>query len=491
MLSALKNFGVTFLISALLFGVIAYFATLFVSNTVNSILDDESNELNDIIASEGLPPEETASTETTPGVKDEELPEGESFNLLLVATDYRPDLFDNYRPTAEAVAELTEGMENAIPTIGLLSADFREINATAIVLVRADRDKQQYVYTYFTPEMQVYTPSGYHTLSEVFRLYGTATLAEYVNAMTGLKILHTAVVDAYHFDELAELLGPVTVTLPRDIYTDGTEINMNYETLVERVGTDGYPWTEHVPNTWLMGAGENELDGEALYTLSIAAEHTEADRDAKQKYTLDIVRAYIEKLTGDGEDASRILFEQLVTERAGWIRIDGYEPTEEELAAENAAENPEEGAAVEGDSSGENAGEEAQTPAPADPDLPFDPTPMENPGAPESGAETPEGEGGEPEETEEEETRPIWIMPLGEPETCILSTDCTKDGFLSLYEMLSAVSDFESVAITYPCTYTPASEDRAEFYTVRLKDGLDLFLPYRSAGSQSSAAGNP
>ena len=67
MLSALKNFGVTFLISALLFGVIAYFATLFVSSTVNSILDDESSELNDIISSEGLPPEETQAQETTPG----------------------------------------------------------------------------------------------------------------------------------------------------------------------------------------------------------------------------------------------------------------------------------------------------------------------------------------------------------------------------------------------------------------------------------------
>ena len=53
MLSALKNFGVTFLISALLFGVIAYFATLFVSNTVNSILDDEKNELDEIISAEG------------------------------------------------------------------------------------------------------------------------------------------------------------------------------------------------------------------------------------------------------------------------------------------------------------------------------------------------------------------------------------------------------------------------------------------------------
>ena len=472
MLSALKNFGVTFLISALLFGVIAYFATLFVSSTVNSILDDESSELNDIISSEGLPPEETQAPETTPGVTPEDLPEGESFNFLVVTTDYRPDLYDNYRPSAETVSAVAEGLENTVPTIGLLSADFREINATAIVLVRADREKQQYVYTYFTPEMQVYTPGGNRSLSELYRLYGIAYLAESVNAMTGLKIHYTAVVEGYHFDELTDLLGPVTVTLPRDIYSDGNEYNMNYETLAERIGTDGYPWTEHIPNTWVMGAGENTLDGDALYTLSIVKDHTEADRDAKQKYTLDIVRAFVEKLTAEGADAGRLLFEQLVTERSGWIRIDGYQPTAEELAALNgeSADNPAE--------SGEGAAESAA----ANPDLPFDPTPMDNPGTPLAQ----EGEGSGAGEGEETEAKPLWITPLGEPQTCILSTDCSTDAFVSRYEMLDASDDFESIVITYPCTYIPATEEKSEFYTVRLKDGLDLFLPYRISGGAGS-----
>lgn len=465
MLSALKNFGVTFLISALLFGVIAYFATLFVSNTVNSILDDESNELNDIISSEGSHPEETDAPAVTPSEPVKDLPEGESFDLLLVTTDYRPDLYDNYRPTSETVSQIAEGLEDAVPTIGLLSADFREINATAIVLVRADRDKQQFVYTYFTPEMQVYTPSGFRTLSEVYRLYGMNTLAEYVNAMTGLKIHYTAVIEGYHFNELASLLGPVRVTLPRDIYTDGKEINMNYETLVERIGTDGYPWTEHVPNTWLMGAGENELDGDALYTLSVAANHTEADRDAKMKYTLDIVRAYLGKLTSEDATEARLLFEQLVTERSSWIRIEGYEPTEEELQAMRAEEENPDGATEE-------------QPAAETPDLPFDPTPMDTPNQSGTG-----GESGE-EAKGEKEAGPIWIQPLGEPESCILSTDCTVQAFEESFDMLSAVSRLESVVITYPCTYVPASEDRSEFYTVRLKDGLDLFLPYRISAAK-------
>ena len=52
MLSALKNFGVTFLISALLFGIIAYFATGLVTNTVGQMLDDEDASLDNIIKNE-------------------------------------------------------------------------------------------------------------------------------------------------------------------------------------------------------------------------------------------------------------------------------------------------------------------------------------------------------------------------------------------------------------------------------------------------------
>ena len=472
MLSALKNFGVTFLISALVFGVIAYFATLFVSSTVNNILDDESKDLTEIISSEGPSPEETQAPEEQEDPEREDLPEGESFNLLLVTTDYRPDLYNDYRPSAETIEEKTAGLEDAIPTIGLLSADFRSVNATAIVLVRADREKAQYLFTYFTPEMEVYTPGGNRTLSEVYTLYGISTLSEYVNAMTGLKIHYTAVVEGYHFDDLAALLGPVTVTLPRDIYSDGTEYNMNYETLVERIGTDGYPWTEHVQNQWIMGAGENVIDGDKLYTLSITAEHTEADRDAKMSYTLDIVRAYIEKLTSPGADASRTLFEQLVTERSGWIRIEGYTPTEEELAA---AEGGETQAAAEGEA---EAGRTEEIAPDLPDDLPFDPTPMDTTAPAQEGSAEAENP-----ETEEEE-KPLWVLPIGEPQTCILSIDCTVEQFENSFGMLSAVTLFDSTTLSYPCNYTPASADRSEFFTVRLKDGLDLFLPYRTGSKR-------
>ena len=461
MLSAFKNFGVTFLISALLFGILAYFGSLFVTRTVNDILEDDDTELTSIIQTGEAPESQTEETgeieepgEINPDIP---LPDGKSFNFLVVANDYRPDLYDDYTPDAATVAEATEGLENAVPTLGMLSARFREVNATAIVLVRADRDKRQYVYTYFTPEMEVYTPSGYQTLSWIYSNYGTEQLSEYINAMTGLRISYTLTVDGFRLDELVKILGNVTVNLPRDIYNDGSEITMEYETLIERIGDDGYPWTEHVPNQWLIGAGDCTVTEDNLYTLNLAAEHTEADRDAKQTYTIAIVREYLRALLAADKDDAEILLRALITEPSAWGSISGFDaPVIGTVTAEAEEEETEE--------------EEEELPFEIDPDLPFDPTPME---------EVPVSEE-QPEE--EKEPEKLWVQPLYEPDTAVIATNFTLADFEENYEMLAAVSSFENVNLTYPCTYTPANDANEERFEVRLKDGLNLFSSYRVVG---------
>ncbi|MBR4185050.1 MAG: hypothetical protein IKQ87_04715 [Clostridia bacterium] len=476
MLSALKNFGVTFLISALIFGIIAYFATLFVSRTVNDILEDDHGSLDEITAAET----ETATEETTPPdvvTPEEPLPDGETFNLLLVTTDYRPDLYNDYAPDADAIQKAAAGLDSAVPTLGILSVDFREVRATSIVLLRVDRERRQFVYTYFTPEMTVYTPSGYRTLSEITTVYGMKSLSEYINAMTGLKIHYTVLLDGYHFDELAGILGSVTVNLPRDIYSDGKEITFEYDTKVQRVGEDGWPWTESVPNQWLMGIGENAIDGDALWTLSLAAEHTEADRDAKQSYTLSIVKAYLTAIASLDEAAARRVMEQLLTPETGWSQYSWYVPPVTEVPVEEPGDAGEDGTTPEEPAEGPSAEE----PAEPDPDLPFDITPVgEDTPAPAEPAEGEEGGEEEPEETEEKQKDPIWVLPLGEPDKAVLDTEFTLTDFENNYELLKAVSTFSTVNVTYPCTYIPAADNRAEVFDVKLRDGLELFAQWRA-----------
>ena len=100
MLSAFKNFFITFLVAALVFGVAAYFATRFLTDTITGIFEEESDVLDSILnPTETASPPETSGTEDPPPVEDDPLDiEGDSFNMVLIVTDYQPDVFSDYLP---------------------------------------------------------------------------------------------------------------------------------------------------------------------------------------------------------------------------------------------------------------------------------------------------------------------------------------------------------------------------------------------------------
>ena len=67
-MSALKNFVITFLISALIFGSVAYFATQFLTDTITGIFDAEKSEL-DSILNPSNPSDTTPSTDQTKTIR--------------------------------------------------------------------------------------------------------------------------------------------------------------------------------------------------------------------------------------------------------------------------------------------------------------------------------------------------------------------------------------------------------------------------------------
>lgn len=471
MLSALKNFGVTFLISAALFGIIAYFATGFVTSTVSSILDEEDEELDQIIQNNPAG-EDTAGTDPgTPGTE-EEIPEGESFNFVVITTDYRPDLNNDYQPALETMKE--HNWYNTPPedTMGSLSSDYRKAEVSSIVLIRVDKERRQFIYTYFTPEMQVYTTTGYHTLSDVYSLYGKEAIAEHIHAMTGLRVKYTALINGYNFDELVNVLGPVTVNNPKDIYRDGSgEYTMQYETAVEMTGPNGSggvaTWIERYPNTWIMGSGENELDGEEMYTVLTVEERSGAEMEAKKNVVIEIVQKYLTVLASMDDETMKYNLAKLVNKEADWVNL--KDPAAEETTTDTDAET-----APTEDSSGEQ--------------LPFDTNPMdpnaENP-AETSPAETDEWGNPIPVETDEwgnpipEETTPPWVSELFEPENPILETNYTMNDFDLIGGLIASVGEFEQVIISYPGDFRNASGDQKPQFIGNLEAALELFMPYR------------
>lgn len=434
MLSALKNFGVTFLIAAILFGIIAYFATGFVTSTVKDILEEEQTELDEIIQSEGEVSPNTPSTEVAEGEgeEDDKIPEGESFNFIVFTTDYRPDLYNDYSPALSTMYNTDWYSVPAEETAGLLSGDYRTTNLSTILLVRIDKEKRQVMYSYITPEARVYTPSGYHTLSEVYTLYGKNTVTEHINAMTGLRFRYSLLMNGYNLDEFIELTGTQTVHSARDIYHDGTYPTMEYETTAERIGEDGNPWTEHIPNTWLQSAGDVTLNRDNLYNMLSVDERSMADINAKSAYVIDIMQKYLANIAAMEDEDRKILLAKLIMREDDWKFIEGLEIPEEETETQPVWEEPAEE---------------------------------------------------EPAEVPEEEFDPAsrWKEELFEPDTPILDTNYTMNDYDAVKEMLAAVAYFEPVIVTYPITYKAAVEEEPAYFAADTSAGLELYLPFRIA----------
>jgi len=479
MLSALKNFGVTFLISAALFGIIAYFATGFVTSTVSSILDKEGEELDNIIQNDPSGDETSPDASANPDGEDQ-VPEGESFNFLVITTDYRPDLYNDYQPTLDLMLDHNWYSTAPEDTMGSLSTEYRENGAASIVLVRVDKERRQFIYSYFTPEPQVYTTTGYHTLSDVYTLYGKEAVAEHIHAMTGLRVKYTTLINGYNFDELISVLGTVTAGLNKDIYRDGTgAYTMQYETAVEMTGPNGGKWTERYPNTWIMGGAEKELDGETMYTILSVEERSAAESEAKKNFTINVLQQYLTALASMDEEHMKYNLAKLVNKEADWVNL--KDPDAEETTTDS------------------DSTDTTQTPAEDNTgaELPFDPNPAdpsestvpENAETDANGnpipVETDEFGNPVPVETDEngnpipEETTPPWLSELYEPENPIVETNYTMNDFDAVCQLLSSITEFEAVVISYPGTFTAATDKESAHFEGNLEAALELFMPYR------------
>ena len=265
MLSATKNFVLTFIIALIVFGLIAY---MLVGLVLNNLLG--------VGASETQPPEETTSEpeDNSDGPVGIQLSGGESFNILLIGTDYRPSEFVDYDP--EMLEELYGIKQEAVTVIpppsdvkpnpgsvvsdkeywlsdgivssdgslifdgGFYSVDYRVIETDALVLLRADKEREQFTLTVFPPDAYVDMSGKYVKLSEVYGRYGLETLLNKVYAMTGVMIDHYAVVSMEKFTDLVDALGGINFNVPCNmVYTDKAGgIDINLKSGIQRLDGD-------------------------------------------------------------------------------------------------------------------------------------------------------------------------------------------------------------------------------------------------------------
>lgn len=290
MLSAFKNFAITFLISALVFGGVAYFVTQFLTETITGIFDSESSELDDILSpttnsgtsTDTVTPDLITPDDTEPA----DILTGESFNMLFIVTDHQPELFDDYYPDSEMLDQM-----EADPTIadtGILGADYRHTRAISVLLLRVDKERQEFTCTVFPAITRVSTSSGEHTMADLYHLYGRDYIIDTVSAMTGLSVDHYFLINITEMYELINRMGGFSLYLTTDLYYNGLVATSEKPT-----GADA--------NTLplLYRIGQNSIDGSGMHALMMWEDYSSADALTRRNDLLvNILTEILEKLTG-------------------------------------------------------------------------------------------------------------------------------------------------------------------------------------------------
>lgn len=214
MLAAVRNFVVVFTVAVLIFGTIAFFITGFIAENIIGIADspeetdgatDTDNEVN---------PSETGDNiyvpDTNPIINYPDL-QGESFNVLLIGTDYRPDYFNDY-------IEDLKGSYYSEVTTGMLNAKLRTKNADLIMLISITEETRTITFTSIPGETRVSVNGEYRLLSTCYDKYGAETIVDYVNYLTAVEIDYYICANVTNAGKILNLIDGVTLNIPTDIY---------------------------------------------------------------------------------------------------------------------------------------------------------------------------------------------------------------------------------------------------------------------------------
>ena len=207
----LRNLGIIFAVSLVVLGIIALFACGYVADTVCSIFTDDGEDLDKI-----LKPDAETTSIGNEGEDDRFTRNinGESFTWLMVVSDYRPSVFDNYYPQS---ADDVDGLKD----FGILDDEYKFIEATSIVLVHANVEAREYIVMSIPSATKVSTPAGDNTLGKIYSMSGMETLAGEVSSITGMDIDYYSVIHSSNLEAVANTVGSIECNIPVDIAFDG------------------------------------------------------------------------------------------------------------------------------------------------------------------------------------------------------------------------------------------------------------------------------
>lgn len=229
MVSALRNFALTFIISALIFGLLGYFVVGFVLDTMSqpTLPDNPPIHSGTSDSTSGGDTNDTSDPPGTDTGNDTDVPPeeeivGETFNILLVGSDYQPELFDDY--------DYEEKWEGP----GFPDRRNRKWGADMIIVLRIDKEKREFVFCPIPRNTRVLVDGNYMQLGDVLSEKSLEFLSGKVSGLTGLKIDYYALVNVGAISSAVDVLGTVKYYVPENmVYSDplqDLEINLKQGT---------------------------------------------------------------------------------------------------------------------------------------------------------------------------------------------------------------------------------------------------------------------
>ncbi len=215
-MNSLRSFCATFIIALAVFGLCAFFITGFVTDSVNGLLSGEKTA------------ESSDTSVTDPDVSTlnplqpiDEI-EGESFNILLIGTDYRPSILTNYHPD---VAKQYPYFEDSAQLIGyggsLPVYPYRAVHADAVVLVCVNKEDRRITYMQIPSEMQLFVGGVTTSVRDLYYDNGLNYFINKMSGITGVQIDYYALTSIEQLAGAVDAMGSITYTVPCDMeYAD-------------------------------------------------------------------------------------------------------------------------------------------------------------------------------------------------------------------------------------------------------------------------------
>ncbi len=256
MFSSVKNFLITLLISLAFFAAAAYMVVGLVLGNLGATVGGGA-----VTEAPSAGGEVTGDSDNIfVGYGDG----GESFNFLLIGTDYRPSQFANYdpevikmlfgtggatssatspsdlAPTAPSDVASDAGVDgerteasggNPIIPGGFYEEKYRSIDTDILLLVRVDKESGNYRYTLLPTDACVAVNKKYVKLGEIYGKYGLQTLLDAVRNSTGVHVDYHALVSAEAFPGVVDKLFPdgISYYVPCDMKYDDYSADMHID----------------------------------------------------------------------------------------------------------------------------------------------------------------------------------------------------------------------------------------------------------------------